>query len=220
VSALQFMLWKEGVVMKSRYSRRLLVLPVACFLALAIPNLAAGQCTTLCSVEAQPSSDPKMGDWEYTLTIEWDTGSGLNMDHIDILLDTLPMLRACSCPQLQDGFKATPGDTVGLSESTPGKSFVYYTAEHLCFGEMGLEYVILKFYPFGGQNNETGSAGIGTFTIYSDFAPVSVDSPNLLILDEQENQCSGQVQGDLPGLPCDPVPAEKTSWGIIKSVYK
>jgi hypothetical protein len=164
-----------------------------------------------------------MGDWEYTLTVHWDSGSGPGLQYIDIFLDQFNDYRGCTCEELKTGFRTSPGDTVGFSESGPNRNTVYYTSEYLCLGDPNAILIpgtMLKFYPFDGQESTPGTKGVGTFSIFSDFEPVPMDEPNLLLVNEDDCVCFGEIYGQLPGLPCDPVPGEEASWGSIKALYK
>lgn len=197
------------------------VVPVILVLVLAVSPQAFGQCTLLGNVEASPkSSQPDLGSWEYTLTIDWDTGTGYFLHHFDIFLEE--GFRGCSCSQLRTG--AAPDDTVGFSEEAPDRGCrVYYYPEYMCSGDptVPIDGIMLKFEPFLGQPHAPGSSGQGVFKFFSDFSPVTLNAPNLILTDTGGTgyYCLGMIAGVFPGLPCDPLEPEGVSWGYLKALY-
>jgi len=199
--------------------RLLFLLPVLP-LALLIPSISAGQGVLSGQLVASPeSSQPDLGSWEYTLTVQWDTGSELGLLSLSLYLDELS--RGCTCGELQ--MAVVPSDTVGFSTGIPARCPVYYDSTFDCFGDPILPVTgqMFRMTPFVGQYCEPDSIGEGIFTFFSFYAPVEVESSqNLFLVNEWEEFAgAGTVTGAFPGLPCDPLHEEQTSWGCLKSRY-
>jgi len=197
---------------------QLFLLLVCSLLVLSIPAFAQTQANIAGDVSvSNNSSRPDLGAWEYTLTLSWDTGSGRNMSHFDIMLDEVA--RACSNTEIQTGF--VPGDTVGLAPLDI-KCDVYFQPEFMFQGDpmVSTPGQMMKIAPFPNQNEVPGPSGSGVFKIFSDFGPTGFEYPGLFLVDAAgDHVCSGMIMGFFPALTCDPVHAEKRNWDYVKALY-
>ena len=59
-------------------------------------NGALAQCVITGDIVAAPSGDPLLPAWQYTLTVDWDTGSMFGVSHVNLLLDGVDGTCACA----------------------------------------------------------------------------------------------------------------------------
>jgi hypothetical protein len=169
---------------------------------------------------AEPNpDDPDLGDWRYTVTMEWDTGTQHAVSHLDLLL----ALEAC--PDVCEAFPFAVLDTVG---SGPGidqneeSCTVYYQAEFNCIGDpsIGIEDPLIKFEPISGGYCEPDVYGTVTFRFYTDWSPTPVSQPNdLLVLKAAQGICRGELSGSLPECMGSQTSTHSATWGQVKSCY-
>ena len=85
----------------------------------------------------------------------------------------------------------------------------------------GVEGILLKFEPVEAEGCEPGNTGTASFIFYSHLGPVPVDEDLLSLVDKYGLQhCFGYLAGDFPGMPCDPVSDDPTSFGSLKGLFR
>lgn len=196
-------------------------LALAC-LALATlvaPAAALAQCSINGTITADLSGDPGLPTWQYTLVVNWDTGSQYALSHADLLID--PVGGTCSCWDIEAALSFV--NPSGSSDGEGGCT-VPYDGYIECNGDPSIPDVtgiLLKFEPDESTGCEPGTTGVGTFVFYSEQSPVPVDEDILSLVDKfAGNFCFGNVSGEFPGLACNPVPNGATSWGSLKGQYR
>jgi len=168
-------------------------------------------------VTAEPAESP-LGDWKYTLTASWATGTPQALSHLDLLLG----LSECACVCSECSFGAE--DTAGTSDGTPRgrRCTVSYEAEFNCKGDPSIpgdEGALVKFEPLRGTC-EPGPTGSGVFAFYSDWPPEKLAEPmNRLLIKYGTRSCSGPLTGVLPSCRCATA-TEPTSWGGVKRMFR
>ena len=190
----------------------LLVLFAAAAVA-ATPPPATCVITGTCYGE--PTDDPSLGTWKYTLTISWDN-SRYGMSHLDLIVDDG---LNCSANDLAEGlhFPNPSGDGTG-----EGGCQLTYEAYLNPNGDPSLDIDIplYKFEPDESLGCEAGETGVPTFVFYSDYAPYPVEEHNLALVEKYATyNCLGNLTGEFPALPCAPVGNEDATWGSIKSRF-
>jgi len=183
----------------------------------AIP--AAAECSLYGEITALPNEgDPELGYWCYTLEVTWDTGDPTALSHLDLVIDT--PAGTCECSQIVDALSFA--DIAGSSDGVPDGCMVDYYAEINCNGDPSIpgdEGIIIKWEPIE-EGCEPGPTGTGHFTFYSDYAPVPVNADLPVLIEKNSGEsCSGTITGVFPGLECDPVSAEATTWTELKQRY-
>jgi hypothetical protein len=184
---------------------------------LTAPGAFAGECYISGTIAAERNDDPDGVAWVYTLTVEWDTGSRYSLSHISVLLDEEG--GTCSC---QDFYEALSWEPV-VGKSTSGSSCeTPYAAELGCKGDPsipGVSGITFKLEPLEGC--DPGTFGSGVYKFYSDLPPAPINEDVLSLVDKfGQNSCFGYLSGWFPGLPCDPVEVEDSSWGSVKGLYR
>jgi len=188
-------------------------------IGLAVTPAADAGCliTGVCS-SAPNTTHPGMGAWQYTLTVTWDTGTKYALSHIDLILT--PQNSACGCQELSEQLQfPTPAGTSTGIPSPCTSTFDWILG---CNGDPSIHLtdLVMKLEPRTGTNCSPGTAGLGTFTFFSDYVPVAVGEHNLFLVDKfGQLVCYGTLDGVFPGLPCDPTANEQSTWGSIKSIY-
>ena len=192
-----------------------------CIGTLLLAGAASAQdCSITGIVTATENVDgPDLGDWCYTLELTWDTGSQYALSHFDFLLDMEG--GNCNCEDFSDALAWE--DPVGSSNGEPDDCTVYYAAYLECDGDPSIpdvEGILLKFEPYEDDDCEPGPVGFGTFVFYSDLEPAPIAENNLFLIDKFAGfACSGEISGDFPGMACDPVSNESSTWSGVKSLY-
>jgi hypothetical protein len=197
---------------------RMLILLAALTVA-TVPALA--ECTISGHVTATENVDmPELGYWMYTLEVTWDTDSQTSLSHLDFVLD-LPG-STCDCSDFE--YALAFADIAGESNGTPDDCTVQYEAFLECFGDpsIPIDGILIKWEPLvNDEGCEPGPIGTGTFTFYSDLDPVEIDTDLPLLVEKNSGEsCEGGVTGVFPGLLCNPVGAEASSWSQIKGIYR
>jgi hypothetical protein len=192
-------------------------LPVA--LVCLLPCLATAACELTADIAAaRNTADPSLGKWSYTMTVVWETGSPYGLSHLTLWVDEANV--GCTCSELMEALSWS--DPLGSSTGTPGDCTVDYYGELNCDGDpsLGILGNVFKFEPYEAEGCEPGTAGTATLVFHSDFPPVGIGMVNLFLQDKHgQLACSGGVTGVFPGLPCDPTPASRGSWGLLKERY-
>lgn len=178
---------------------------------------AASDCNISGEIVAMRNPNPEGRDWVYTLTVNWNTGTKYALSHISLLLDAEG--GTCSC---QDFYSALSWEPI-IGKTTRGSTWEsLFEGELGCKGDPsipGLGGIVLKFEPMEGD--EPGPYGGAVFKFYSDLRPAPVDEDVLSLVDKfGQKSCFGSLTGEFPGLPCDPVAAEDSSWGRVKGLYR
>jgi hypothetical protein len=197
------------------------ILALSILFALSLPAFStvavAADCAINGNIVATRNTDTEGLDWVYTLTIEWNTGSKYALSHISLMLDEED--GSCSCNDFYSVLSWEP--VIGSSSGGSSCETPYY-GDLSCKGDPsipGVGGVTLKFEPMEGC--EPGTFGGASFTFYSDLRPAPVNQDILSLVDKSgQNSCFGSLTGEFPGLPCDPVAAEDTSWGRVKGLYR
>jgi hypothetical protein len=162
-------------------------------------------------------------DWKYTLEVTWDTGSRYAVSHIDLLLDAVG--GTCSCRDFRDvlTYFEPAGWSAGETYDESGPCTVDWDIFLECKGDPsipGVDGILLKFEP-RGPTCEPGTAGTASIDFYSDLGPVPVDEDIISMVDKFGlHYCFGSLTGVFPGLACNPVPNEGTTWGTVKGLYR
>jgi hypothetical protein len=200
-----------------KHRDRTIVLAAVLAVTLVIGSGARAVCTSDGHISAAPNAgDPALGDWVYTFTLTWNTDSQFSLSHFNLFMDDA--YANCGCAELADAI--TFMSPIGSSESDT--CTVYYDGFVECEGDpsIGLVGTILKFEPVM-DGCEPGPTGTGTFVFYSDYPPASISMPNLFMSDKFAGQsCEGTLTGVFPALPCNPVDAQSSTWGGLKSAYR
>jgi len=187
-------------------------------LAMAIPGDALAQCSITGNITAAPNADPALPAWEYTLVITWDTGSQNALSHANLLID--PVGGTCSCSDIN--LALTLDNPSGTSDGVGGCT-VPYDGFIECDGDPsipGVTGILLKFEPIE-DDCEPGPTGTGTFIFYSNLPPSPIDEEILSVVDKHAQEyCFGNMAGDFPAMPCDPVGNEGASWGNLKRMFR
>ncbi len=182
---------------------------------------AAAQCFIGGEITAAMNDgDPSLGLWCYTLEMSWDTDDQTALSHLDLLIDTPS--GTCECEQVVDAIRFT--DVAGTSDGVPDDCLVEYYAMVECNGDPsipGVEGIIIKWEPSTMSDDcEPGPVGMGSFTFYSDFAPVPVDETLPILIEKNSGEsCSGTITGVFPGLDCNPVSTSASTLSEVKGLY-
>jgi hypothetical protein len=186
-------------------------------LSVFAPLALAGDCGINGNIVATRNNDPAGLAWVYTLTVDWNTGSRYDLSHISLLLDAEG--GSCSCNDFYSALSWEP--VIGKSSGGSSCETLYY-GELGCKGDPsipGVGGIALKFEPMEGC--APGTLGSAVFKFYSDLRPAPINEDILSLVDKfGQNSCFGYLTGKFPGLPCDPVAAEDTSWGRVKGLYR
>jgi hypothetical protein len=167
---------------------------------------------------ATHTPESPLGDWQYCITIDWNTGANA-LSHWDLILGL------ADCPCICTGFPFAAEDTAGTSSDVREEACtVYYKAIFDCEDDPSTQTVVegphVKFEPWP-DGCEPGQAGTGTFCFYTDWPPMAVPTPNTqLLVKYGPNVCTGPLTGQLPLCTCGPTATERNSWGKIKSIFR
>lgn len=187
---------------------------------LALASVAQAECYIGGEITAEMNTDPTYPAWQYTATINWDTGTPYALSHLDLLLDTAT--GTCMCSDISDNILFE--GIYGTSEGEGGCEVSYETTLE-CSGDPSVpdvEGILFKFEPIEDEYGcEPGTTGTGTFVFYSDIGPAPIDEEILVLFDKfGQLNCSGNLSGFFPGLSCDPVDTEPATWDALKSLYR
>jgi hypothetical protein len=188
------------------------------FLALLlIPTLATAECLITADISAQPSNSP-LGAYEYTMNFIWNMDSVYGLSHVNLMVDAPG--GTCSCADFSSNFAF---DAIAGTSDGEDDCIVEYVAFLECDGDPSIpnaDGILFKFEPVEGDC-EPGNTGEGTITFYSDLAPVPVDEEIMSMSDKAAlTYCFGTITGVFPGMSCDPVGSEKSSWSNVKGLYR
>ncbi|MHB8078880.1 MAG: hypothetical protein ACYDIE_06465 [Candidatus Krumholzibacteriia bacterium] len=196
----------------------LAAIALAALLSAASPAGAGCLITGVCS--ASPNTvQPCVGAWQYTLTVDWDTGTKCAPSHFDLLIAAPGS--ACDCPAVDRALNWL--SPVGSAAGVPAGCTVPFEGLLSCYGDPSacLSDLLLKFEPTETDVCTLPPSGQAVFTLYSDYPPAPISEPNLFLVDKTgQLVCYGSVTGVFPGLPCDPTATESSSWGSQKSAYR
>jgi hypothetical protein len=190
----------------------------AALAAVLVAGAAAAECLVSGNISAEASGDPMLPAWKYTMTVTWDTGTPYALSHLDLLLD--PVGGTCLCEDFAEALVIV--NPAGSSDGYGG-CMVDYNAYLECNGDPsipGVDGILLKFEPIEGAC-EPSNTGTGTFVFYSDLGPVPVDEDILSLVDKFSTQhCFGNLTGFFPGMACNPVDGQGSTWGSAKGLYR
>jgi hypothetical protein len=184
-------------------------------------SLAQVDCASVnMTVAATVSNDPGfVGLYKYTVSGTWDVGRRA-LSHLDVFFALENCV--CVCDPRIFKFPATAGTSNGGTQSG---SFctVSYIGEYLCVGDPSipdeLHSATIKFEP-GDGSCEPMTVGSGTWSFYSPFPPAAPQTyPNVVGIKHGLITCLGDLTGQLPVCDCS-VPAQPTTWGFMKSIYR
>lgn len=185
-------------------------------LAAAAPAQTDG-CVLGGEITAAPNTTaPGLGAWEYTLTVNWDTGR-YGLSHLNLLVD-----EAGNCDCLELGNALHWASPAGVFDTMSGDCPVDSYAQLECGGDpsLGITMPLIKFEYDEEAVCEPEQEGIFSLVFYADYAPATIYAPNMFLVDKHALQwCEGPVTGVFPGLPCDPVANEYADWGRVKAGY-
>ena len=197
---------------RMRFASKIVVIGALLIAGLA-PFAAADDCSLNGVITATSSSDhPELGSWQYTLVATWDNASPFDLSHMDLLIGAEGQ---CSCSDISS--EIAFADPAGESDCMPSNCSAALMGYFNCNGDpsLGIGEPLFKFEPVGDAACEPGNSGTLTIVFYSDRPPAPISAPNMFLVDKFATQwCQGQVTGEFPGLPCDPVP---TAAGAGKS---
>jgi hypothetical protein len=180
---------------------------------------ALAECFIGGTITASPNPDLSGPHWMYTMVVTWDTGNSYSLSHANLLMDIAG--GTCVCQDFMDAMSW--GDPAGSSEGTPAPCSVEYQAFLECDGDPSIpnvDGILLKFEPIEGEC-EPGPTGTGTFVFYSNLDPYPIDEEILSVVDKDALEyCFGHLAGDFPGMACDPVSNEDSSWGNLKGMFR
>ena len=114
-------------------------------------------------------------------------------------------------------------DPAGFAMGDPHPCVFTFYAEFLCEGDPSIDVPgrMLKFEPYEDGSCEPSTSGIATFAFYSDLPPAPIAADNLFLVDKFAGfVCYGELTGQWPAFPCDPVEATGKSWGATKRQYE
>jgi len=184
----------------------------------AAATAVASDCSISGSITAAPSGDAMLPTWQYTLVVDWNTGSNYALSHLDLLLD--PVGGTCSCSDFAAALMLV--NPAGVSDGDGGCT-VNYNAYLECNGDPsipGVDGILLKFEPLE-QGCEPGPTGTATLVFYSNLGPVPVDEEILSLVDKYALQhCFGNLTGFFPGMACNPVDDQGSAWGSVHGLYR
>lgn len=155
------------------------------------------------------------GQWHYRLSLSWDTGKH-GLSHVDVILDDSGN---CTAQNMLDGLNfASPAGT-GLGE--PFQCHVEYVATvENADPSIDLLAVVLKYEPRSDNECEPGAQGSARFNFSSPYPPADIAADNLFLVQKFSTLTSyGTLEGQFPGLPCNPVTNETLSWTAVKTMY-
>lgn len=157
------------------------------------------------------------GYWEYCFHIYWDTTEygGQGLSHTTIYLALAECL--CACDEGYFGWRVPAG--VGWGE---GDCEVDFTAAFDCDGDphFPLDGPTIKFEPVEDvcQPGWTGWVHVCYYSLFPPSAPQIFEDH--LGIKFGENVETGDLDGVLPSCECAETPAERGSWGTLKSLYR
>ncbi len=195
------------------------IMSILALLALLVAP-AGAECFIGGTITAAPNDgDPGLGLWCYTLDVTWDTDSQTSLSHLDLIVDGPG--GTCGCSDIADAINfAYPA---GSSDGYPDGCDVDYEAFLECDGDpsIPIEGILFKWEPLDMPGGcEPGPVGTGQFVFYSDYEPVAVDDTLPLVAEKNSGEhCEGTVSGVFPGLECNPVSSEASSWTDVKGLY-
>lgn len=192
-----------------------------CVCALPARAQQSGDCASIdLTVTAAVSNDPGyVGLYKYTVSGSWDV-TRFGLSHLDIFVALQNC--ACKCDSRIFNFASPAGTSSGMGESI-GLCTVLYTGSYLCNGDPSIPSSLsgptVKFSPVD-DGCSAMTVGSGTWVFYSPFppAPYSV-YPDAVAIKHGQGVCTGDLAGQLPVCDCS-VPAQQSSWGHMKSVYR
>lgn len=198
--------------------------PLRTLILLAALSLIAAPALAQCSISGHITATgnvdmPELGAWMYTLEVTWDTGGPYALSHLNLRVGLLGEECTCSDFAAAIEFAGIAGESTG----EPGDCTVQYEAFLECNGDPSIpvEGILFKWEPIEDDDScEPGPMGTGWFVFYSDVEPVDLDSDHPLVIEKHDGAaCEGQVTGVFPGLLCNTVSSEATSWSEVKGVY-
>jgi len=205
----------EDVTMKTR-----LLIGLTMLTLVFGAQVAVAECFIGGTITASDNPDPEGPIWMYTMEITWDTGNNYSLSHANLLLD--PGLGTCLCQDFMDALSW--GDPIGSSDGYPMPCTVDYQGFLECDGDPSIPEVtgfLLKFEPINDESCEPGPTGTGTFIFYSDLSPAPINEDVLSVVDKHgQDFCFGNLTGEFPAIPCDPVEYKDSSWGNLKGLYR
>jgi hypothetical protein len=161
-----------------------------------------------------------MGLWRYTVNAVWEIDAQWALSHMNVIL----ALGECTC--ICEEFSFAAHDTAGVSTGYVDREEPctnYYFAEFNCHGDpsIDLEEPLVKFEDIE-DICEPALLGEGTFVFFSDWPPRALEQPTqqLALKAGYGLVCFGPLTGVLPECTCDGVPAEVSTWGRLKMLYR
>ncbi|MFH2051560.1 MAG: hypothetical protein ABIK96_03735 [bacterium] len=195
------------------------LLTIALLITLAAGGAIAGECGISGVITGQRIDDPLLPAWQYTLVLDWDTGTPYALSHANLLMD-IPG-GTCTCDNFVEAL--TWANPMGSGPGEDGCT-VNYNAFLECDGDPSIpevDGILLKFEPVEGEGCEPANVGTMTLVFYSHLPPAPVDEDLLSLVDKfGQNHCFGYLAGDFPSMPCDPVDAAGTSFGTVKGFFR
>jgi hypothetical protein len=164
------------------------------------------------TMTAEPSDQPWLGAYKYTLNFSWSTSRGLA--HVDLLLSVL------ACDAFCDGtaailFPVPAGSVTDTCE-------VFFGGALRCMGDASVDEpgVLLKFEALPDQACVAGKQGTGTFAFYTNLPPgPSQTYDDVILVKNGQFKDYGDLTGQLPG--CELTNAtEAGTWGRIKTIFR
>ena len=185
---------------------------------LLLPLAAQAESWIRGSIEAEEACLQELGQWRYTLTIEWSNATGHDMSHFNL---SLGAGTECGEEEIsrQVRFQALAGFLYQGGWNVPVGCYASF--ERRGDPSLGITEPLLKFEPCTYMQRPVGDSGVGKVVFWSDHAPADILMPNRFLSEKfGRDGITGEVTGVFPGLPCDPVAGETMDWGRVKSTYR
>jgi hypothetical protein len=206
----------------------LLLLFVPLAVSLLMPQGAPTETATRCNSATMnisatfPNDEGFEGMWKYTVTGSFDLGEGSQgLSHISFLFQ---LDCDCICElELRNFFAFDyPAGTCTGEDSLANPCTVEYLGLLECQGDPFITSNLpaFKFEAPNGQGCETTEAGTGTWWFYSYIPPMDDASYiDAIVIKYGNNECTGDLYGQMPICDCNVVPTSEKTWGAIKSNY-
>lgn len=156
------------------------------------------------------------GYWTYRLSLSWDTGKH-GVSHVDVIIDDSGN---CSAEDIQAGlfFDSPAGTGAGVPEPC---TVEYNAVVENADPSIDLWAVVLKYEPRSADGCEPGRSGSAVYEFRSQYPPAPIDEQFLALVQKFSTESSyGTLSGVFPGLPCNPVANEGSTWGEVKARFR
>jgi len=188
------------------------------FVALLVATSAAATEPMLHGTIMASQADPgSRGAWRYEMRVSWRNEAPATMRYVNLKID--------------DGTHCSADDInayilwdapAGRAHCHDVNATLYFDAELEMGGDPTLSIFVplVRFLPNAASETRPSRRGVAEFVFWSDLPPSPIDVPNQLLSEKfAVTHGFGQIDGVFPSLPCNPIPAERASWGTVKAGY-